>query len=1000
MSTSTKEFVNFNLQTSGANKVQGDIAKVRKAIASYKDENKDLRVVQAKLESQGHKNGKEWKALREEIKKNNTEITKKQGKLKQLNSKLKLSEMTSSQLRKKTRDLRKEISHTSKAIEPKRWNKLNKELKNTETQMKKVRYGTKKVSGLMSNLKSVLPIISIGAITAGFKRLFSVISKNAKVQSTLAKQTGLTGDELKKLTQKVIVLSDTWEQDYNKVITASNTLAKEMGISHRKSLDLIEKGFEKGANNSQEFLKQLREYPSQMKAVGISAQETIAIITKSVDEGIYSDKGIDAIKEAGIRIREMTPATEEALNKIGLSAEEIKRQLNEGTMSMFEAIQHVSNKMGELPETSNEVGQALADIFGGPGEDAGLRYIKMLGDINTDLESMESTLSDVEQAQKGMKSEWSELTSSVTSGTGALSKAFTWLLNQIQSVIEGIRYLNMSDEDIFMEQTLDDAQENFNEFSKSMQRSNKEIIAENKKMIAQYEEYLQNMSGETEDAKQLKKVINDLTQQNKSLANSQKEITEQDYISAYKSKIQELNVAIAEQRDLITDDTSKKDRREILWFISRARNEVMLYEEAIQEIKSNPPPPPPEPEVDEEKTVDKYKQLLDRLRELQHAWELEQMSAHERERQKIRDKYKQEIEAAEGHHEIVKELEQLQREELSALEEEWETEQQEKAYNKMMERLELNQSTKINALKEQKLEQLITEKEYNQMLLEEELAYLQLKKEAMKKNGEDITKIESQILDAQIALQQKQTDEMKKSIEEKIDLYSALSEDVGGIIGETLSDQEKGFDAFVDNMIVSMLDFLKKVMRVQIAKATMGSLASAESIATFGAAGVAKAAILTGLLEAAFAAAKASVTQRASGKYDVIGADDGHVYNNVPMIEDPGTGIYKKPTLFAERGDELIVNNKHLRNLQMQRPWVIKEIMQTIPQRAEGNYPASAAPDNSDVMEEMRATNLALAQSIQTLNTKLDNLWAKISYDHLKDELNTMSEIESDMSME
>ena len=46
--------------------------------------------------------------------------------------------------------------------------------------------------------------------------------------------------------------------------------------------------------------------------------------------------------------------------------------------------------MNELPESSAAVGTAIADIFGGPGEDAGLKYIRTLKDISTNLDEVKA----------------------------------------------------------------------------------------------------------------------------------------------------------------------------------------------------------------------------------------------------------------------------------------------------------------------------------------------------------------------------------------------------------------------------------------------------------------------------------------------------------------------------------------------------------------------------------------------------------------------------------
>lgn len=48
----------------------------------------------------------------------------------------------------------------------------------------------------------------------------------------------------------------------------------------------------------------------------------------------------------------------------------------------------VSEKLNQLPDNSREVGSAIANIFGGPGEDAGLQYIRTLKDISTNLDNV------------------------------------------------------------------------------------------------------------------------------------------------------------------------------------------------------------------------------------------------------------------------------------------------------------------------------------------------------------------------------------------------------------------------------------------------------------------------------------------------------------------------------------------------------------------------------------------------------------------------------------
>ena len=103
------------------------------------------------------------------------------------------------------------------------------------------------------------------------------------------------------------------------------------------------------------------------------------IIDRQVDAGIFSDKGIDAVKEATIRLRELPKPVREALSAIGIDAEKIRKKIDEEGIGA--AIQSVSAKLGDFKDDSPEVGQAIADIFGGAGEDAGVDFIKSLATI-------------------------------------------------------------------------------------------------------------------------------------------------------------------------------------------------------------------------------------------------------------------------------------------------------------------------------------------------------------------------------------------------------------------------------------------------------------------------------------------------------------------------------------------------------------------------------------------------------------------------------------------
>lgn len=212
--------------------------------------------------------------------------------------------------------------------------------------------------------------------------------------------TGLTGNEMKSVRNEVLAVSDTFGLEFTETMQSANTMSKAFGISVSESLRIMQDGLVSGANANGEFLDTIKEYPRYFKEAGLSAEEMVAISTQATKEGIFSDKGVDTIKEGNLRLREMTTATAAALDGIGISSKQVQKDLQDGSKTTFQVMQEVANKLKELPQSSAAVGSAIADIFGGPGEDAGLAYIEMLGNIELDMDKVKAKSGDIAKAQE------------------------------------------------------------------------------------------------------------------------------------------------------------------------------------------------------------------------------------------------------------------------------------------------------------------------------------------------------------------------------------------------------------------------------------------------------------------------------------------------------------------------------------------------------------------------------------------------------------------------
>lgn len=222
-------------------------------------------------------------------------------------------------------------------------------------------------------------------------------NKNLSVQQ----QTQLTGEAMSALRSEVQAVADTYGKDFSEVLTGVSRLMKGFGISSEEAMRLVRDGMMSGADATGQMFDILSEYPAYFKEAGMNAEQFMAVITNGANMGVFNDKAADTIKEGNLRLREMTTATARALDNIGLNSSKIQDELKSGLTTTFQVMQQVGAKLKELPQTSAEVGAAIADIFGGPGEDAGLAYIESLADMELGMEKLKEGATDSGKALDG-----------------------------------------------------------------------------------------------------------------------------------------------------------------------------------------------------------------------------------------------------------------------------------------------------------------------------------------------------------------------------------------------------------------------------------------------------------------------------------------------------------------------------------------------------------------------------------------------------------------------
>lgn len=265
----------------------------------------------------------------------------------------------------------------------------------------KVKFGALKNTALsLLTNPYFLAMAGVAGVGMAFKWFYDYNKGIEEATRKTMQFTGLFGDEMKSVRNQVLAISETFGVDFGETLQSANVMSKQFGISVSESLKLLQDGFVAGANASDEFLENVKEYPTYLKEAGLNAEQFVAISTNATKQGIFSDKGLDTIKEGNIRLREMTTATAAALDGIGISSEKVQKELQNGSKTTFDIMQEVGNKLKEFPASSAKVGTAIADIFGAPGEDAGLKYIETLGDIEMNMDKVKEQSSDVAKAQE------------------------------------------------------------------------------------------------------------------------------------------------------------------------------------------------------------------------------------------------------------------------------------------------------------------------------------------------------------------------------------------------------------------------------------------------------------------------------------------------------------------------------------------------------------------------------------------------------------------------
>lgn len=338
---------------------------------------------------------------------------------------------------------------------------VNQELNGSESKFGKlggIIDGVGRKFGVTGNLTEMLTsktALMYAGIGAGVAIVGKASDAMAKYNKELAKQdqittvtTGLKGSGANNMTDTMRALADTYQVDFREAINAANTLMSQFGESGDSAIKLIKDGMQGMImGDGGKLLQMIQQYAPAFRDAGVSASQLIAVIHNS-EGGIFTDQNMNAIVMGIKNIRLMSNSTSEALAKLGIDGKKMSEQLNNGSLTVFEALKQVASELKKVDSNSQTAGEVMQNVFGKQGVTAGTNIAKAIETLNTNLDETKKQTGDLGDAYADLQTANEKLNVAIRDcfgydgweqmATGLKAKLVT-ALSDVLNVLDGIR---------------------------------------------------------------------------------------------------------------------------------------------------------------------------------------------------------------------------------------------------------------------------------------------------------------------------------------------------------------------------------------------------------------------------------------------------------------------------------------------------------------------------------------------------------------------------------
>ena len=294
----------------------------------------------------------------------------------------------------------------------------------------------------------------IAVVGEATKAWVSYNNELAKQDQITTVTTGLKGDDADRMTDKMRALSDTYKVDFREAINAANTLMTQFGKTGDEATQLIKDGMQGMIQgDGPKLLSMIQQYAPAFRDAGVSASQLVAVIQNS-EGGIFTDQNMNAIVMGIKNIRLMTKQTSDALEKLGIDGQEMSRKLNEGSITVFDALKQVASQLKTVDSNSQAAGEVMQAVFGRQGVTAGTNIAKAIETLNTNLEETKKQTGEVGNAFAELQTANEKLNKAIRDcfeydgweqmATGIKAKLVTALADVLDKLGEIKKYFNDS----------------------------------------------------------------------------------------------------------------------------------------------------------------------------------------------------------------------------------------------------------------------------------------------------------------------------------------------------------------------------------------------------------------------------------------------------------------------------------------------------------------------------------------------------------------------------